>query len=103
MQIWRNAIDSQIVLGAVILFFSHGISLFQNYIRNKEYEQISLIKLMMQPYRRVVILHLTILIGGFLMMLLGHYNVLRSHSFEPIGRDRRNSNRPDGRGTHKLM
>jgi hypothetical protein len=36
-----------------------------------EYKQSNLNNLMMQPYSRVVILHLTIIFGGFLMMFFG--------------------------------
>lgn len=58
--------------GAVLaLILSHTISFVTNYIGSGEYKQASLPELMTQPYGRVVILHLTIMIGGFLMMALG--------------------------------
>ena len=56
------------VLGLII---SHTISFITNYIGNGEYKTITLSELMAQPYGRVVILHLTILLGGFMVMALG--------------------------------
>jgi len=58
--------------GAVLaLVLSHTISFITNYIGNGEYKTATLQELMVQPYGRVIILHLTILIGGFLVMALG--------------------------------
>ena len=56
------------VLGLII---SHTISFITNYIGNGEYKTSTLSDLMAQPYGRVVILHLTILLGGFMVMALG--------------------------------
>lgn len=53
------------------LVASHLISFFTNYIGRGEYKRYSLGRLLFQPYGRVVILHLTILGGGFLAMALG--------------------------------
>jgi len=52
------------------LAVSHGISFAHNYLWLGEYRQAKLQSLMNQPYARVVVLHLTILSGGFLMMAL---------------------------------
>ncbi len=58
--------------GAVLaLILSHTLSFITNYIGNGEYKTATLSELMVQPYGRVIILHLTILIGGFLVMALG--------------------------------
>ena len=65
-------IGSLQIWGAVLaLMLSHTVSFITNYIGNGEYKQASLSDLMAQPYGRVIILHLTIMIGGFLMMALG--------------------------------
>lgn len=56
---------------ALLLFLSHGFSFLWNYLGNKEYEKISLQSLMAKPYGRVIVLHFTILLGGFLLMALG--------------------------------
>src|SRR5262249_53580364 len=50
---------------------SHAVSFVVNYIHGGEYRRASLSLLMSQPYSRIVILHFTILIGGFAMMALG--------------------------------
>jgi hypothetical protein len=54
----------------VALFLSHGWSFVANYLGKGEYRRISVQTLMMQPYKRVVLLHITIIFGGFLMMAL---------------------------------
>jgi hypothetical protein len=58
--------------GAVLaLILSHTVSFITNYIGKGEYKTANLSDLMAQPYGRVVILHLTIIIGGFLVMAVG--------------------------------
>lgn len=53
------------------LVFSHAFSFVVNYIMKDEYETTSIAGLMGAPYGRVVVLHLTILFGGFLLLWLG--------------------------------
>jgi len=60
-----------VVWAALALFLSHLISFIVNYIGKGEYKQSSLNDLMSQPYGRVVILHVTIILGGFLIGFLG--------------------------------
>ena len=48
---------------------SHALSFAVNYIGAGEFRRVTLEKLMKQPYRRVVVLHLTILGGGALVAL----------------------------------
>ena len=52
------------------LVTSHLISFGYNYLWRGEFRRTNVMVQMLQPYSRVVMLHLTILIGGFLMMLL---------------------------------
>jgi len=47
------------------LFLSHGFSFFHNYIGSGEFRRVNLMQLMGQPYARIVVLHLTTLLGGF--------------------------------------
>jgi len=49
---------------------SHAISFAANYIGEGEYRKANPVKLMQQPYGRVIVLHITILVGGFLVMIL---------------------------------
>ncbi len=50
---------------------SHIVSFFVNYIGHGEYKTATVQGLMMQPYGRVILLHMTILGGAFLMAILG--------------------------------
>ena len=52
------------------IFLSHGYSFVMNFLRKGEYKQISLQKLMMAPYGRIVILHVTLILGAFLVLIL---------------------------------
>ncbi len=63
--------DFQIGWAFLALLLSHFVSFAMNYIGKGEYKQANLNELMAQPYGRVVLLHLTILFGGFLVMELG--------------------------------
>jgi hypothetical protein len=69
--VWQQVIYNGLLWGTLVLMVSHGVSFFQNYIGKNEYRQVALQTLMSQPYGRVVILHVTIIIGGFLSMMLG--------------------------------
>ncbi len=51
------------------LFFSHGVSYVVNFLGQKEYEKMTTKQLMNDPYKRIVIMHLTIIFGGWLIML----------------------------------
>ena len=57
-------------VAVLALVLSHGFSFIQNYVAAQEYRRVTLQQLMTHPYRRVVVLHLTILLGGFLVMVL---------------------------------
>jgi hypothetical protein len=63
--------DSQLGWAILALLLSHTVSFAVNYVGKGEYKNASLQGLMGQPYSRVVLLHLTIIIGGFLVMALG--------------------------------
>ena len=52
------------------LMVSHGISFVHNYILQKEYVSFTIKKLMNQPYKRIVLLHVAIIAGGVPIMLL---------------------------------
>lgn len=63
--------DPQILLIAVLLFVSHGISFFFNFLGRREYLNTTPMKQMFQPYGRLVILHITIIFGAFAVIGLG--------------------------------
>jgi len=64
--IWSN-----VTLAAVVLFLSHGASFFLNYLGKREYLTTSAARQMFAPYARVVMLHVTIIFGAFLIAFLG--------------------------------
>jgi len=62
---------NQLGWGLVSLVLSHGFSFYWNYLKSDEYQRASLNALMAQPYGRVMVLHMTVLFGGWVVMLLG--------------------------------
>lgn len=67
----RAASDWKLWLPLLALLASHLFSFFYNYLYRGEFRRASVQALMMKPYVRVVILHVTILFGGFGAMALG--------------------------------
>ncbi len=57
--------------GIFAVVLSHGFSFVHNYLMGGEYLRATPQQLMGQPYARVIVLHLTILGGGFAAMALG--------------------------------
>jgi len=66
-----SAWSSGVTFAALALLLSHGFSFVVNFLGKKEYLGISPQQQMGQPYARVVVLHVTILAGGFLVAILG--------------------------------
>ena len=52
------------------LFLSHGFSYISNYLFLGESQRTSIIRLSIRPYLRVAILHVTIIIGGMVVIAL---------------------------------
>lgn len=63
--------DLGIQLGAAALMASHLASLILNYFGKGEYKRASPTSQMFAPYARVFVLHLTIIIGGAVVIGLG--------------------------------
>lgn len=57
--------------GVIAIVLSHGFSFVHNYLASGEFRRASLPQLMAQPYARVMVLHATILLGGFAAKALG--------------------------------
>jgi hypothetical protein len=53
------------------LFVSHGVSFVQNTLLHREYKSITVRQQMMQPYARIILLHVAIILSGFLIMTFG--------------------------------
>jgi len=67
----RLITEQHLWIAVIGLAVSHGFSFGWNYLWLGEYRTAALPLLMMQPYGRIVVMHLTILGGGFLMMAMG--------------------------------
>jgi len=52
------------------LALSHGVSFVHNFLMDGEYQRTTTSELMARPYARVMVLHITILAGGFLVLAL---------------------------------
>jgi hypothetical protein len=52
------------------LFVSHGVSFFFNFIKDREYQKTTVSKLMSAPYARIVMMQLTVIFGGWIVLLL---------------------------------
>ena len=69
-EMWRK-----MALGAgwalVALVVSHGVSFVQNYLVGGEFRRVTIDRLMISPYGRIVVLHVAIIFGGMFVMLLG--------------------------------
>jgi hypothetical protein len=68
----RSLLSEAVVLlvPAAGLMVSHGISFYQHYLMGGEREKATLEKLMLAPYKRIVLLHVGILIGAVPVMAL---------------------------------
>lgn len=58
-------------LGALVLVASHGVSFVVNHLRGGERDRVPIDKLFVAPYGRIVVMHLTVLLGAFLALALG--------------------------------
>jgi hypothetical protein len=66
-----GAVGGGFALALLSLVLSHGASYVVNYLGRGEDRSLSPSELMQQPYGRVVVLHVTILVGGFVATFLG--------------------------------
>jgi len=57
---------SSLLLAALCLFASHGISYAYNFIGNEEYKRVAFQDLFFQPYKRIIVMHITIIVGAFI-------------------------------------
>lgn len=63
---WEETIRlTGMIIAVAVLFISHGISFFHNYLHKREYVSANIFKMMFNPYRRVVVMHIAVMAGGF--------------------------------------
>ncbi len=60
-----------IPFAVLALAISHGLSFWFNFIQGGEYRRVSAARQMFTPYGRLVVLHITIIIGGMAIALTG--------------------------------
>jgi hypothetical protein len=60
-----------LIIGAVSLLISHVVSYFVNFIGHGEYKNVSAPELFFHPYKRVIVLHMVIISGGFAVQAFG--------------------------------
>jgi len=60
-----------LVLAVVALAISHAVSFWFNYLGRGEYKRASAAALMFGPYGRLVVLHITIIVGGMAIAFTG--------------------------------
>jgi hypothetical protein len=57
--------------GCLALLLSHGISFLLLFLGQREYRHTTVSELMRAPYRRIVVMHIAVIAGGFLVVRLG--------------------------------
>jgi Family of unknown function (DUF6498) len=62
---------SAVATAGIVLFVSHGVTFFVDYLAKGEYRTRIAALQMFAPYGRMVVLHLTILFGAFAIAFLG--------------------------------
>ena len=67
-----DAWQSPLWIGVAAIAVSHLISFRYNFIGKGEYRRTNLVQLMQRPYGRIIILHVSVIAGGFLVTLIGN-------------------------------
>jgi len=65
-----NLTLNTILLGITALAISHGLSFKFNFLDHKEYEKVTIKQQMFAPYKRIVIMHITIFICGLILAII---------------------------------
>lgn len=60
-----------VAIAGVGLFISHGLSYLFNFLGRGEYRHVTAGELMFAPYRRLIVLHVTIVFGGLVISMTG--------------------------------
>ncbi|QEG35531.1 DUF6498-containing protein [Bythopirellula goksoeyrii] len=66
-QLWHE----NLLWAVLALAASHLYSYFTNFLYRGEYRRVTVQQLMFQPYGRIVVMHVAILLGAFLIVALG--------------------------------
>jgi hypothetical protein len=66
-----DAAPPEFGLACIALLLSHGASFMLLFVGQREYRHSSVDKLMAAPYKRIAVLHVAVIIGGFMVVQLG--------------------------------
>ncbi|MBI3980929.1 hypothetical protein HY345_02935 [Candidatus Microgenomates bacterium] len=61
----------EIVIAFIFLLISHGISYYTNFLGREEFRQNSATQQMFKPYSRIIVMHLVIIFGAFIVLSTG--------------------------------
>jgi hypothetical protein len=67
----RIVMDNLSWVALIALFVSHGWSFVENFMGNREHERITSRQAMALPYRRMIITHVALIVGGFFLLESG--------------------------------
>jgi len=62
---------STVGVGIAVLFVSHGFSFLKNFVGRKRYNELNPQGIMFGPYKRIILMHITLIASGFVVMALG--------------------------------
>ncbi len=65
-----------LLLAVTLLVLSHGVSFLKNYIQREEYRTMTIEKVMRQPFNRILVMHVTLVGGGFAVSKMGESQAL---------------------------
>lgn len=60
-----------VLISFLSLCLSHAVSYYTNFIGQNEYKHVNVDSLFWQPYPRIIVMHLTVILGGILVMGFG--------------------------------
>ena len=63
--------QSPLWFGVVAIAISHLLSFYFNFLGRREYRRTNMMQLMRRPYGRIIVLHIAVIAGGFLIAVLG--------------------------------
>ena len=68
---YRLVVENLSWVAILALFVSHGWSFIENFMGNQEHDNLTPNQAMALPYRRMMITHIALLLGGFFLMEKG--------------------------------
>jgi len=60
----------QLSFPILFMVISHGYSFWYNYIKKDEINKINIVQLLFRPYKRIIIMQFTIILGAFVLIFL---------------------------------